>query len=242
MPQKTTKTRMGKIQPETTTVWTKRLLKRRQKLIKAGDDKGLCKLELGRFICSMRLSEKRTQLEAADFADIGRCQWNRIEMGHVLPHLSTLERISEAIRTDISRLKERGGYPRPKVPLEVGQAFRRFRTSIEHSRSTVEFLSDMCLLWQEFKAEELGMRKGWEINSGLLEAVAFVKTRLPVRQQLQLIFALADSLSPQQWRLAEFDRRSFIQLIDRRLSERRMLKELVEEYEGSQARKGHSES
>lgn len=229
--KKASKRRKGKIQREITEVWTERLLKRKHKLIKAGDDEGLRKLELGRFICSMRLNEKRTQQEAADLADIGRCQWNRIEMGHVLPHLSTLERIAEAIRTDIWRLKERAGYAGPKVPLEVGPAFRRFRTSIEHSRYTVEFLTDMCLLWQEFKAEEFGIKKRWEVNFQIPEAVAFVKTRLSVSQQLQLIFAVGDSFSPQQWRLEGFDRRSLIQLIDQRLSDRRILKELVEQHE-----------
>jgi transcriptional regulator with XRE-family HTH domain len=154
MPKKANKKRKRKIQREITEVWTERLLKRKHKLIKVGDDEGLRKLELGRFICSMRLNEKRSQQEAADFAEIGRCQWNRIEMGHVLPHLSTLEKMADAIRTDIWRLKERAGYAGPKMPLEVDHAFRRFRTSIEHSRYTVEFLTDMCLLWQEFKAEE----------------------------------------------------------------------------------------
>jgi transcriptional regulator with XRE-family HTH domain len=231
VPKKATKKRKRKIQREITEVWTERLLKRKHKLIKVGDDEGLRKLELGRFICSMRLNEKRSQQEAADFADIGRCQWNRIEMGHALPHLSTLEKIAEAIRTDISRLKERAGYAGPKVPLEVGQAFRRFRTSIEHSRYTVEFLTDMCLLWQEFKAEEFAVPKRLEVNIRIPEAVAFVKTRLPISQQLQLIFAVGDSLSPQQWRLEGFERRSLIQLIDQRLSDRRILKELGEQYE-----------
>jgi transcriptional regulator with XRE-family HTH domain len=235
MPRKATKKRKRKIQQAQVeeAEWTGRFLRLRRKLRKAGDEQGLNRLKLARYICGLRLREGWSQQEAADWCEIGRCQWNRIEMGHVLPHLSTLENIADTFRTDVSRLKERAGYAGPKVPLEVGSAFRKFRKSIEHSRHTVEFLTDMCLLWQEFKAEELGMRKGLEINSGILEAVAFVKTRLPISQQLQLIFAVADSLSPQEWRLEGFDRRSLIQLIDRRLSDRRILKELGEQYEKS---------
>jgi hypothetical protein len=89
----------------------------------------------------------------------------------------------------------------------------------------------MCLLWQEFKAEEFAVPKRLEVNIRIPEAVAFVKTRLPISQQLQLIFAVGDSLSPQQWRLEGFERRSLIQLIDQRLSDRRILKELGEQYE-----------
>lgn len=242
MPKKATKKRKRKIQRETTHVWTRRLLARKDKLIKAGDDKGVSKLELGRFICSMRLNEKRSQQEAANFADIGRCQWNRIEMGHVLPHLSTLEKIAEAIRTDISRLKERAGYAGPNVPLDVGNAFRRFRTSIEHSRYTVQFLTDMCLLWQEFKAEEFGIPKRMEVEFRIPQAVAFIKTRLPITQQLELAVAVVHSFSPQEWRLERFNYRGFVQLIDRRIKDRYALEQLVKEYEESESRKGHSET
>jgi transcriptional regulator with XRE-family HTH domain len=233
MPQKTTKKRKSKIQRAQVeeAEWTDRFTRLKRKLRKAGDEEGLKKLKLARYICGLRLREGWSQLEAADWTDIGRCQWNRIEMGHVRPHLSTLEKIADTFRINVATMKELAGYPGPRVPLEVGSAFRRFRKAIEHSRHTVEFLVDMCLLWQDFKAEELGMRKGLEVNTGIPEAVAFVKTRLPVSQQLHLIFAVADSLSPQQWRLEGFDRRGLVQLIDQRLSDRRILKELGEQYE-----------
>lgn len=235
MAKKATKKRKGKSRRAQngggTDAWTGRFPTLRRKLRKAGDEEGLRRLNLGRHICGFRLREGWSQQQAADWCEIGRCQWNRIEMGHVLPHLSTLENIADAFRTDVSGFMKMAGYAGPRVPLEVGPAFRRFRKSIEHSRSTVHFLVDMCLLWQEFKAEEFEMRKGLEVNSGIPQAVAFVKTRLPISQQLQLIFAVADSLSPQQWRLEGFDRRSLIQLIDRRLSDRRILKELGEQHE-----------
>src|ERR1051325_11019071 len=218
MSQKATKKRKRKIQRDVTEVWTERLLRRQNKLIKAGDDKGLRKLQLGRFICLMRLNAGRTQQEAADLAEIGRCQWNRIEMGHVLPHLSTVEKIAEAIRTDLSRLKERAGFAGPKVPLDVDHAFKRFRTSIEHSSYTVQFLIDMCLLWQEFKAEEFGIPKKFEVDIRIPQVVAFVKTRLPITQQLHLAVEIVKSFSEQERRLEEFDYPGFVQLIDRRIS------------------------
>ena len=174
----------------------------------------------------MRLNAGRSQQEAAESSEIGRCQWNRIEMGHVRPHLTTLEAIAEAIRTDVSRLKERAGYTGPKVPLDVGRAFRSFRRSIEHSHYTVQFLVDMCMLWQEFKAEQFGIPKRLEVDFRIPDAVTFVKTRLPITQQLQLAVAIVDSFSPQEWRLEEFDRAGFIQLIDRRIRDARIIQQL----------------
>jgi transcriptional regulator with XRE-family HTH domain len=223
-------------------VWTKPLLRRKHKLIKAGDDEGLLKLNLGRYICNMRLSQDWSQEEAATRADIGRGQWNRIEMGHVRPHLNTLESIADAFHTDVSRLKERAGYAGPKVPLDVGHAFRRFCKSIEHSRYTVQFLMDMCLLWQEFKAEEFRMPKSLEVDIRIPEVVSFVRTRLAMSQQLQLAVELVDGFSVQALRLEKFDRLGFIQLIDLRIRERRILQELVKEYEESESRKDHSET
>lgn len=201
-------------------------MKRKNKLIMAGDDEGVRKLELGRFICLMRLNADLSQREASENADLTRAAWNRIEMGYSLPRISTLQQIAEAIRTDVSRLKERAGYAGPRVPLDAGHAFRRFRTSIEHSSYTVQFLMDMCLLWQEFKAQEFGMPKAFEVDFRIPQAVAFVKTRLPITQQLQLAVAIVESFSPQEWRLEEFDRPGFIQLIDRRIRDTRIIQQL----------------
>ncbi len=200
-------------------VWTKRSVRLKKKLKKEGDHEGLRKLNLGKLIYSMRKNAGLSQQQAATMAGITRVAWIRIEKGRCRPRQFTLQGIAEAIRTDYARLAERAGYPIASVPPDVGTAFRQFRSSLQHSFSTVQFLMDMCLLWQEYKADELGIRKRFEFDPRIPEAIAYVKTRLSFSQQLQLAIGIVRSTSPQEWQLEQFNPSGFIKLVDYKLAQ-----------------------
>ena len=82
---------------EQETVWTEYFCHLKQKLTEKGDSEGLRKLELGRFICLLRVNAGMSQEKAAEAAEITRVAWIRIETGRCRPRRSTVDKIARVL-------------------------------------------------------------------------------------------------------------------------------------------------
>jgi transcriptional regulator with XRE-family HTH domain len=154
-------------------IWMRKHSKKISELRKAGDSKGVRKLQFGMFIRSRRIAEpKLTQEQAAKLGKISRSQWARIEAGKFLPHPRKLSKIADAIDVQVGALYRKAGLevPRQFARYDQRPAVKDFIIALKECSDFLEFIGRMSWIWQQYKQDQTSPGKRKSVHVDLNEA------------------------------------------------------------------------
>jgi transcriptional regulator with XRE-family HTH domain len=186
-------------------------------LRKAGDSKGVRRLQFGRYVRDRRLAiDNLSQSKAAKLARISPSQWLRIEAGKHLPRPNRIGKIADAIRVEVSALYRMAGYEVPKkyARYDLKAASRDFTIAITESFSFAEFIARMQEVWQLLKQDQKIKRKGFFIDHNQAEIMANIYKVMTPPQRIKLARELVRTIDPKTIRATLRDAPAFIEELE----------------------------
>lgn len=168
------------------------------KLLRAGDLAGLRRMKFGRILYNLRhfRSSELSQKQAAEFTELTRVQWNRIENGEALPRRSSITRIAKFFDVPAAILFRAAGYevPEEHFSYEREHAHGRLDTALDESSNKAEFLIYMEVAWEEYQLHtlsvEVGLPERFRIQTAFPGLLAYIYDHLSIYERVQLAIAL----------------------------------------------------
>lgn len=187
---------MGKIEDAAVKIaYAKQYLEKKQRLKESDDSTGLHKLDVGRYLCLLRLTVGLTQEQVAEKLKMSRESWNRYETGQYLPARRRIGGIASLLRTNASDLLERCEYYVDKsLPdYEVEEATQSLQSSFVDSDNLSEFLVRAMMVWDEYRGAVV---QDFETDRKLEDVIKKRKHKYFDTALLQTINQIVNNLSP----------------------------------------------
>lgn len=197
--------------------WYKQHSEKLNKLRVAGDTKGERRLYFGSYVRHMRrIIPKLSQSKAAELAGMSRSQWARIEAGKHIPRPHKIADMADAIRVQVEALYRKAGYEVPDkyAVYDLRAAGKDFTIAIREASDFQEFIARMQEVWQLFRQEDKGKRKGFIVDREQAGLIAAIYEKMNAPQRIRLAYSLVRSVSVKAVRATLRDADAFLKDLD----------------------------
>lgn len=150
-----------------------------------GDQKGILKLQAGRYLQLLRKMIGLTQKQTAEKLGIARESWNRIESGKCLPTKRRIKDIASVLRASEEKLLELCGYftDRDFPVYDEEKAYKDLAVAFKNAENIGEFIIDIEYLWNRHREVITGAGyEGEEKLRQLTDDIKHTHLNIPLAQ------------------------------------------------------------
>jgi transcriptional regulator with XRE-family HTH domain len=201
--------------------WNKKFTDLKREMERRGDNKGVQKLQFGRYVYWMRkLVPDLSQAKAAKMVGISRSQWIRMEEGKHLPRPHRIPSIADAIRTDINALYRKAGLEIPKkyAKYDLEAAKRGFGITVQEATSFQDFINRVQMIWQNYQQDQTGRRQRIYVDRAQSQLLDLIYNEMTLPQRIRLAHALVQDAMVRDVRAAVPNAQEFFDNLDRAIN------------------------